>query len=121
MLSIWDPADGTQSGIASYSEEDGCTHFAIELAPYGSVFVVFNKQKRDLPQPENISGFARRELNGSWKVNFPEGWGAPQEIVFDELKSWTEFEDAGVKYFSGTAIYSKTFTLDNVTAGKILH
>ncbi|MDR2383886.1 MAG: hypothetical protein LBD76_08420, partial [Prevotellaceae bacterium] len=115
---LWDPANGVQSGVANYSEENGCIHFAIELAPYGSVFVVFNKQKRDLPQPENITATARQELNGSWKVNFPEGWGAPQEAVFDELKSWTDFEDAGVKYFSGTATYSKTFTLDNAAAGK---
>jgi hypothetical protein len=113
---LWDPANGVQTKIANHREMNGYTHFPIELAPYGSVFVVFNRQKRDLPQPENISGFACEELKGSWKVNFPEGWGAPQELVFDGLKSWTEFEDTGVRYFSGTAAYSKTFTLDNVEA-----
>jgi hypothetical protein len=115
---LWDPADNTQTKITNHKEADGYTHFPIELAPYGSVFVVFNKQKRDLPQPETTGGCVRRELTGSWKVNFPEDWGAPQEVVFDELKSWTDFEDAGIKYFSGTATYSKTFTLDNVMAGK---
>jgi hypothetical protein len=34
------------------------------------------------------------------------------------LKSWTEFEDSGIKYFSGTAVYNKTFKLDNVTEGE---
>jgi len=28
--------------------------------------------------------------------------------VFDKLSSWTENGDAGIKYFSGTATYSKT-------------
>ncbi|MDR1340933.1 MAG: hypothetical protein LBK58_12910 [Prevotellaceae bacterium] len=115
---LWDPADGSQTKITNHKETNGYTHFPIELAPYGSVFVVFNKQKRDLPQAETTEGFARQELKGSWKVNFPEGWGAPQEVVFDELKSWTDFEDAGIKYFSGTAAYSKTFTLDSGEAGK---
>lgn len=31
------------------------------------------------------------------------------------LKSWTEFSDQAIKYFSGTARYTKTF---NVFAGK---
>jgi hypothetical protein len=28
--------------------------------------------------------------------------------VFDNLSSWTESSDAGIKYFSGTATYNKT-------------
>jgi len=34
----------------------------------------------------------------------------------DVLKSWTEFSDRSIKYFSGTARYTKTF---NVFAGKL--
>ncbi|MDR1098028.1 MAG: hypothetical protein LBL57_07850 [Tannerella sp.] len=115
---LWNPADGSQMKITNHRETNGYTQFPVELAPYGSVFVVFNRRKRSLPQPEDTAGFVRQELEGSWKVNFPEGWGAPQEVVFDGLKSWTEFEDAGIRYFSGTATYSKSFTLDSAAAGK---
>ena len=49
------------------------------------------------------------EIEGAWEVYFPEGWGAPDKAIFPELKSWTESEIEGIKYFSGTARYEKTF------------
>ena len=50
-------------------------------------------------------------IEGRWQVSFPPERGAPQSIVFDKLISWTEHERPGVKYFSGTATYAKTFNV----------
>jgi hypothetical protein len=49
-------------------------------------------------------------INGSWDVNFQPNRGAPDVAQFDKLSSWTENGDAGIKYFSGTATYTKTIT-----------
>jgi hypothetical protein len=51
------------------------------------------------------------QLTGPWQVTFPAGWGAPERMKFDNLMSWSEHSDPGVKYFSGTATYTKTFTV----------
>lgn len=48
-------------------------------------------------------------LDGAWRITFPKGWGAPDSVSFPRLISWTEAADPGVKYFSGTASYSKNF------------
>jgi hypothetical protein len=48
-------------------------------------------------------------LKGAWELFFPENWGAPQNEVFPELTSWTNSEIEGIKYFSGTVTYKKTF------------
>ena len=53
-----------------------------------------------------------KTLEGPWEVFFPKGWGAPEKAVFPELKSWTESENDGIKYFSGIARYEKTFVHD---------
>jgi hypothetical protein len=50
-------------------------------------------------------------LKNTWIVNFPSGWGAPDSITITNLKSWTEYPDPGIKYFSGTALYKTTFNL----------
>jgi len=50
-----------------------------------------------------------RTLEGSWEIFFPKGWGAPKRAIARELKSWTEFSNDSIKYFSGTATYKKTF------------
>ena len=53
---------------------------------------------------------AKTGIKGPWEVSFQTGWGAPDKIVMDELVSWSKHPDAGVKYFSGSATYHKTFS-----------
>lgn len=52
------------------------------------------------------------ELTGEWDIQFDPNWGAPSQLKTDILKSWTEFDIPGIKYYSGTAIYQKTFKLN---------
>ena len=48
------------------------------------------------------------KVTGPWTVRFPPDRGAPPEIRLADLASWTASADEGVKYFSGTATYTKT-------------
>jgi len=50
-------------------------------------------------------------LAGPWQVSFQPGRGVPESLVFERLVPWNEHPDEGVKYFSGTATYRKTFEL----------
>ena len=52
------------------------------------------------------------ELAGPWTLAFPPKWGAPASVTLDKLISWTDHPDSGVKYFSGTAEYTKAFNWD---------
>ncbi|MBN1972217.1 MAG: hypothetical protein JW787_01160 [Sedimentisphaerales bacterium] len=55
-----------------------------------------------------ISGIVQPlEIAGAWKVTFPPNLGAPAQITLNELKSLHEHSENGVKYFSGTAVYTK--------------
>jgi hypothetical protein len=54
---------------------------------------------------------AEKELSGKWLIYFDPKWGGPAKTETDELKSWTKFSDPGIKYYSGTARYEKSFTL----------
>jgi len=53
-------------------------------------------------------------LSGTWDLSFDTAWGGPAHITTDVLKSWTDFEDSGIKYYSGTAVYRKSFAVDPV-------
>jgi hypothetical protein len=50
-------------------------------------------------------------ITGPWEVHFAPGGGAPEKVVFDKLVSWSDHPDNGVKHYSGTATYLKTFSL----------
>ncbi|MDR2038479.1 MAG: hypothetical protein LBQ60_11210 [Bacteroidales bacterium] len=115
---VWDPATGNMNGITGYKSEQAYTSFPVELPPHGSVFIVFNKSDRKLPAIKKPDRFSEQPLSPPWTVSFPDGWGAPPEVIFDQMQSWTESEDPGIKYFSGTATYRKTFTLPDNATGK---
>lgn len=50
-------------------------------------------------------------LLGEWNIQFDPKWGAPANVKTNPLKSWTEFDDPGIKYYSGTATYKKSFQI----------
>ncbi len=58
------------------------------------------------------------DLSSAWDVKFPPNWGAPSAIHLSSLTSWSEHNDIGVKYFSGSAVYSKTFDVPAALIGK---
>lgn len=64
---------------------------------------------------------APQEISGAWNVTFPPKWGAPSNITMDTLASWSDSTDTGVKYFSGTATYTKTFNWVKPETGGTRH
>ena len=53
---------------------------------------------------------------GPWNVAFPAGWDAPASATFDSLIPWNEHTDNGIKYFSGTATYTKRIDCEKARA-----
>jgi hypothetical protein len=51
------------------------------------------------------------DITGSWSIDFPPGWGAPDQTTFPELISWTDSDQEGIRYFSGIATYNKEFDI----------
>jgi len=45
-------------------------------------------------------------VSGPWTVRFTPGWGAPAQVTFDKLISWSDHADPGIRYYSGTARYA---------------
>jgi hypothetical protein len=97
---------------ADYSIADGRTTVPLHLAPRESVFVIFRKPAA---APSRTSPVAQTTtlatVSGSWDVSFPANFGAPPKIQLDNLESWTADSDEGIKYFSGTATYTKTLAV----------
>jgi hypothetical protein len=56
-------------------------------------------------------------LEGTWDVRLPYGWGVTPLQHFDNLMDWTLSSIAGLKYFSGIATYRTTFQCKNFLSG----
>ena len=119
---LWMPDTGEIRACQSQQGRKGLTQMRLDLPPHGSVFVVFGKND-DLTEPDG-SGTATskggRVVGGPWDVRFPAGWGAPASKSFEELVSWTDGEEEGVRYFSGVASYHNEFDVDQLAEGERL-
>ena len=112
---LWNPVTGERRDATAFRQENGRTILPLEFGPCGSAFVIFRKAIGPKVNGTTATNYPtlkpRLELGGGWDVSFDPKWGGPAKIRFDELTDWTKHADKGIKFYSGTAIYRKTFTL----------
>ena len=105
---VWHPETGVIEE-ASYNIAEGRTTVPLRMEPNDAVFVVFRKKAArpslTLTQPVETQ---LAVIDGAWNVSFQPDRGTTAKIVLNELTSWSENTDPGVKYFSGTGSYTKT-------------
>lgn len=108
---LWHAGDGSIEP-ATYSMDSASTTVHMLLKEHEAVFVVFsNKTSRSSRTVSSKQYTPLSELTGEWNISFPKDAGAPGNIRLPQLASWTQNSDEGVKYFSGTATYTKTFDI----------
>ena len=85
------------------------------------MFVVFQKTRSAAETAASHTGgrassraadktAAPHTLTGPWLVSFDPKWGGPEQpVTFPALTDWTAHADPGIRYYSGTAVYRKTF------------
>lgn len=113
---LWDALSGTIRTADAFTQNGGMTTVPLTLEPYGSVFVVFNERIGREQQGTVVKNYPDyavvEEITGPWVVNFDPAWGGPESVEFGELTDWTLHADEGIKYYSGAAVYHKTFSVD---------
>jgi len=113
---LWDAVSGEIRPLRGAVPTDRGISIEIRLEPYGSCFIVFAKNGAaaagadpilpDFPVFRMIGS-----LDGPWIVAFDPKWGGPERIVFDRLEDWSKRPEAGIRYYSGRAVYSRVFDL----------
>ena len=101
-----------------WREEGDYTFVTVPFNPRGSMFVMFPKAPTKGVKPEkSCETVSEQVIGGPWHVRFQKNRGAPAEATFDALVSWTDRPEEGIRYFSGTARYEKTFSRTPSKAG----
>ncbi|GGZ34114.1 DNA-binding protein [Echinicola pacifica] len=112
---LYDPVVDREYAIGQWIEEEDRTIISLKFPPNGSLFVHFRDQETEKEGPFGRNWYEYKEvmaLDGAWKLEFDPEYGGPESIMtFEHLVSWTERPEPSIKYYSGTAIYRKKFTL----------
>ena len=114
-VEYWDPVSSKQYKIIDTKKSEGITKIDLSLPAYGSAFVVFTEEVRTLDAYNPSTANRATTIESPWKLSFPANWGAPPSIELNELISWTDHEEKGINFFSGTATYENTFTVSQET------
>lgn len=118
---LWDALTGVVRRLPGFLRQDGVTTVPLELDPYGSAFIVFDRTKEARQSSaENFpEATVLARVEGPWKVTF-EGLEAPEApVVLDTLCDWTVSDDPRIRYFSGTARYETAFEVENTGSGSV--
>lgn len=118
---LWHPETGLVEEV-TYSTSKGFTTVQLPLVQQDAVFVVFSgagEGSFTVPEKQETQLV---EIATPWTVKFDAAWGAPAQVTFDKLASYTESEDPGIKYYSGTAVYTNMVTVSeaDLQRGSIL-
>ena len=108
---LWHAETGKAEPV-SYRIVRGETVVPLTLGADESVHVVFRKPaSADTLTVAAPAKVKLGELSGPWSVTFEPGRNAPASVTLPALAGLETSADPGIKYFSGIAAYSKTFTL----------
>jgi hypothetical protein len=112
---VWDPVWGSMVDLEGAEWSNGHISFDLEFAPTQSFFVIFRKSAKTRTASAHRSLLKPiTELAGSWTVRFDPRRGGPANIEFLSLDDWSQRAEKGIKYYSGTAIYTKNVHLPKI-------
>jgi hypothetical protein len=120
---LWDPLTGEIYHPLKISNKNDSYLLSIEMEPYQSYFVVFNHNKKGKDKnPVLLSKISEQKvlmnLEGPWNVSFDTAWGGPEKTVFEDLTDWSDNSVDGIRFYSGSAKYYKSFSLpENIETG----
>jgi hypothetical protein len=110
---LWDPLDGSICQASTWRVENTRTILPVRLEPSGSLFIVLREPTASQggnAGPNWIEPRTVLRLDGAWQVAFESAMGGPAEpVMFEQLADWTQRPESGVRYYSGTAVYSRSF------------
>jgi hypothetical protein len=114
---LWDPDKGSFQKITHFSSHEDGIEITLTFDPLGSFFIVFRESVDEIMPGEagrNHEELYTSILDSPWELDFQLISGESLKTTFNELIDWTEHPDPQIKYFSGSASYSKTFIIEDL-------
>lgn len=105
-------ADTAEIAPLTWRSDGERTTVSLTLAADDAVFVMF--RKRSSASGETVAMPAShllQTITGPWTISIGGTGQAPRQIRAAELKSWTTSSDPSIRYFSGTASYTRSLNI----------
>lgn len=112
---IWNAETGEKIQDVQWKQEGNRIFVNISFESLQSWFVVFKNvdtnTKFAFKESSNNTNYTAIDLSKDWEIDFHGVQNTPSKFEIPQLKSWTNFDSKAINYFSGTATYTKSFSL----------
>ncbi|MFV0564735.1 MAG: glycosyl hydrolase [Flavobacteriaceae bacterium] len=114
---LYHPVSNKTKTLEHWKVENGRTIVPLQFQPNEAYFVVFKEKtsnktsngKLNWPTFKNV-----KTLGENWTLQFNKDYHGPSRpIQINKLFDWTTATNDSIKYYSGTASYTKTFNWDS--------
>jgi len=110
---LYFPVSGEKKECKSWHIENGRTIIPLSMENNESLFVIYEKETSEI-KADNGKNRPEFEpvlnLGSSWQVQFDESFGGPEnQVEFNTLSDWSKNKNDKIKFYSGTAVYRKSF------------
>ena len=118
---LWDPVTGVIRKLPAFRQEEKTTVVPMKLEKNECVFVVFREKgepsattlEANYPAP-----LRTQEATGEWDVTFESAFKTPSPVRMATLDNLSDNPNDSIRYFSGTATYTTSVSLDRAGRGE---
>lgn len=118
---LWDPVTGVIRKLPAFRQEEKTTVVPMKLEKNECVFVVFREKgepaattlEANYPAP-----LRTQEVKGEWNVAFESAFKTPAPVRMATLDNLSDNANDSIRYFSGTATYTTSVSLDRAGRGE---
>ena len=111
---LWNPVDGSMRRLREFSSEGPYVKVPLRLQAGESCFVVFSRKGKALRNacPNYREMKTYMTVSGHWNASFKNRW-TKEDFGIEEfaLCDWSASEEERLRYFSGTATFTKTIDI----------
>ena len=130
---LWDAESGLIQRDVKFSKVKNGISIEMIMNPVSSRFVVFRNStsgKNDAGLKYDLQyGFHKNQktetnhepidISADWDVSFNSDMGGPKSFRLEKLISWSDIEEKGIKYYSGSATYTRNFIVKEKLLSKV--
>lgn len=115
---LWNSITGEITKLPKFENLNHKISVPLEFSPNESMFIVFRDSSlsqnlslsENFPKPTKIT-----HIDGTWSLEFLNKKFAPKNKVnFKSLFDWKDSNDENIKYYSGSALYTNSFSIENI-------
>ncbi|KDN56506.1 glycosyl hydrolase [Flavobacterium seoulense] len=110
---LYNPVTDKTTVLNQWKVENGRTIIPLQLDKNESCFVIFKNQSKETNDKKGTNWAELKSvqtLDENWNLQFDASFKGPEKALkINKLFDWSTSADENIKYYSGTAVYTKEF------------